>query len=425
MKTLFKNAKILDYQSETYKTEGNVVVTDNIITYVGSDIPNEKYDKIYDVNGNILMPGFVNCHAHTPMTLLRGFKDDVNLQDWLFNYIFPAEAKLTPNDIYWGQMLGIAEYVRAGITCAEENYFFTDEMLNADVKAGFRERISFGPKVNDTKIPTKYLEESYKSLSQKCTDLITLSIFIHSIYTINEQSILDTLTFARKHNIPVGIHLSETLTEVGDCTTKNKNQTPPQYLETLGFFDRPNALCAHCVHMDKDDLQILADYDASIATNPSSNIKLASGIPPIYAILNKGINVCIGTDGVASNNSLDMFKEMFLTACLPKANLYMPDVVTAKQVLKMATINGAKALGINAGEIKVGKLADIIVVDINSPHMHPFGDIASMLVYSAKSSDVCLTMVNGKVLYENGKYNIGESIADIYANCDKIRSRLQ
>ena len=176
--------------------------------------------------------------------------------------------------------------------------------------------------------------------------------------------------------------------------------------------------------MDKDDLQILSDYNVSVSTCPSSNIKLASGIAPIYAMQNKGINMTIGTDGVASNNSLDMFKEMFLVATLSKVNIYDASVVSARDVLKMATINGAKALGFNVGEIKVGKKADIILVDINKPHYYPQTNLLSHLVYAGKSSDVYLTMINGKILYENGEFFIGEDKETIYKKVNEIRERI-
>ena len=223
--------------------------------------------------------------------------------------------------------------------------------------------------------------------------------------------------------MPLSVHLSETLKEVGDCTQAKKGLTPPAYLESLGYLDR-ECLCYHCVHMDKDDLQILADYGASVATCPSSNIKLASGIAPVFAMQNKGLNIAIGTDGPASNNCLDMFKEMFLVATLSKVSLYDSSVVKASEVLQMATINGANALGVNSGEIKVGKNADIILVNTHSPHMQPENNLVSNLVYSARGSDVYLTMIGGKIKYYNGEYFIGEDIENIYKKANEIACRL-
>lgn len=425
--SLFKNAKVLDLTCEKGYKNGCVVVEDDTITYVGDLEPEIQADKIIDVKSNLLMPGFVNTHAHTAMTILRGIKDDASLQEWLFDNVIPREGKLTDDDVYWGQMLGIAEYVRGGITAMEENYFNYDGMTKAIAKSGIRARVSVGAKVSTPKEYNCYedLKSQYLIIKANTNSkLVSVSCFAHAIYSTDENKFFDILKFAKDNNLCLGIHLSETLKEVGDCTVEHNGLTPAGYLESLGYLFRP-CLCAHCVHMDKDDLQILADNDASVSTCPSSNIKLASGIAPIYAMLNKGINVTIGTDGVASNNSLDMFKEMFLVATLSKVSLYDPAVVSAKDVLKMATINGAKAMGLNSGEIKVGKNADIILVNLTEPHMQPQSNLISNLVYSAKSSDVYLTMVGGKVLYNNGEYNIGENIETIYENVNKIRERIE
>ncbi len=425
MKTLFQNAKILKLNTDNGYITGDVVVNGNIIEYVGKKAPNGSYDKVIDVNGNVLMPGFVNAHAHTAMTLLRGVKDDVPLQEWLMDGVVPMEEKMTDEDVYWGQMLGIAEYVRNGITTFEENYFNYEGFTKAINKSGLRARIGIGPKINDRNNNHYQYLENLLQIVKNNTDesLVNVVVYAHSIYTISEDQFYAMVKFANDKGYPFSIHLSETLKEVGDCTVEHKELTPPGYIESLGFLDRP-CLCYHCVHMDKDDIQILADYGASVATCPSSNIKLASGIAPIYAMQNKGINICIGTDGVASNNCLDMFKEMFLVSTLSKVSLYDPSVITAKEVLEMATINGARALGVNSGEIEVGRNADIILIDLNSPHMQPSTNIISNLVYSARGSDVYFTMVGGKVVYDNGKYNIGEDIEKIYEKVNEIRKRI-
>ena len=425
MKTLFQNAKILKLNTDNGYIIGDVVVNESTIEYVGKKAPKCVYDRVINVDGNVLMPGFVNAHAHTAMTLLRGAKDDVPLQEWLMDGVIPMEEKMTDDDVYWGQLLGIAEYVRNGITTIEENYFNYEGLTRAINKSGLRARIGIGPKINDSnKNHYEYLEKLLQIVKNNTDErLVNVVVYAHSIYTMNEDQFDAMVKFANDKGYPFSVHLSETLKEVGDCTVEHNNLTPPGYLESLGFLDRP-CLCYHCVHMDKDDIQILADYGANVATCPSSNIKLASGIAPIYAIQNKEINVCIGTDGAASNNCLDMFKEMFLVATLSKVSLYDPSVVTAKNVLEMATINGARALGVNSGEIEVGKNADIILVNLNSPHMQPEDNIISNLVYSARGSDVYFTMVGGKVVYDNGKYNIGEDIKDIINKANTIRKRL-
>lgn len=427
LKILFKNAKVLDLDREQGYFNGFVATCDDLISYVGESLPDGDYDKIIDVQGNLLMPGFVNAHAHTPMTLLRGVRDDSSLQEWLYDGVLPLEAKLTTDDIYWGQMLGMAEYARCGITSFEECYFGYEGICRAVAKAKYRARIGIGPVVvtDDNYDCYQDISKIY-DLITKSTDpkLVSMASYAHAIYSISEEKFFALLKLANEKNLPLSIHLSETLKEVGDCTQKHKGLTPPAYLEQVGFLDRP-CLCYHCVHMDKDDLQILADYEASVATCPSSNIKLASGIAPIFAMQNKGLNIAIGTDGVASNNSLDMFKEMFLVATLSKVSLYNPSVVSAVDVLKMATINGAKALNINSGEIRPGKNADIILVKLTEPHMQPTANILSNLVYSAKGSDVYFTMVGGEVKYNDGEYFLGEDIAKIYEKTNQIRKRLE
>lgn len=421
MKTLFKNARVLDLDNETGFINAEVLVEDDKIAFIGKNYDG-KADKEIDVDGNVLSPGFINCHAHSAMTVLRGVKDDVSLEEWLFDNMFPREEMLTKDDIYWGTKLAIFEYLRAGITCIQDYYFHEDAILKALDESGLRARVALGFLTGD-RLDEKYLEEQYEAI-KKCA-LIEPVITCHSVGVCSEEKFEKLVAFSKKTNLPTAIHLSETLKEVGDCTVKNNGLTPPQYLEQLGFFDR-KCSCFHCVHMDKDDLQILKDYDVDVVTCPSSNIKLASGIAPIYAMQNKDLNISIGTDGAASNNSLDMFKEMFLVSTLSKVNLYKPDIVSARDVLKMATINGAKTVGFSdIGEIKVGKKADLILIDTKKAHMQPEHNLLSNLVYSAKSSDVYLTMVNGKVLYENGKFNIGFDEAKVIEKVNEIANRIR
>lgn len=418
MKYHFYNANILAGGKILY---GDVIVEDEKITYVGKPI-NTSADIQIDVKNNLLMPGFVNAHVHTPMTLLRGIADDMELNSWLYDNIFPAEKKLTPEDIYWGEMLGIVEQVKAGITTFEECYFYYDEIIEAVKKAGVRCRLGL-PSTFDGKNNKEMADFLSKYISKLDNKLIKPVIYAHSIYTLSEEELCTLVDYSAKHKLPMSMHLAETLKEVGDCTVKNEC-TPPEYLEKLGFLDRPSTLY-HCVHLDKDDIRILADYEANVVTCPSSNLKLGSGIAPIYSMKEQGLNICIGTDGTASNNSLDMFKEMFLVATLNKATLYDASIISANEVLDMATKNGAKALGFeNCGDIKEGYFADLILVDLSKPHHQPLNNIISNLVYSAKSSDVYFTMVNGKILYENGKFNIGEDIEKIYENCQKITKRI-
>ncbi len=420
MKTLFKDALILDYKTNSL-ISGSVEVTGDKISRVGKFDTDGNYDRVIDCVGKILMPGFVNTHCHTPMTILRSIDDDAPLDKWLFDSVLPREALFTPDDVYWGEYLGIMESVSAGITAIEEGYFHNDRVSNVLDRSGMRGRIGIGPAMRKLDISNvEYLEQC--ALDVHNTDRVKTSCFIHSIYTTSKEAIEESIEFSIKHNIPLSIHLSETKKEVEDSLKANK-MTPTKYLDSLGFFDR-NTLCYHCVHLSDEDIKILKNHKANVATCPSSNLKLGSGVAPIYKMHKCGINISIGTDGVASNNNLDMFKEMYLVANLGKIAYPNETPLPAIEILKMATINGAKALGLNSGEIAEGKDADIILIDINKPHYYPTSNLISHLVYSGKSSDVILTMIGGKIVYDNGKYDIGEEPSIIYKKVNEIRERL-
>ncbi|MDD4686002.1 MAG: amidohydrolase [Clostridia bacterium] len=416
MKIWFYNAKVLQ---NSKIIQGDVLVQDNKIIYIGKNPPEFKADRKINVMGNLLMSGFVNAHAHTPSTILRGYADDLSLHNWL-DKIIPLERSLNDEEIYWSVMLGVLEYVKAGITCVEENYAKYLPIMEAYKKSGMRARMSIGyPNVNQLKV------DKLSSQNEKIKEYGFKAVcFAHSIYGTTQNQLDDLISFSKSENLPLSIHLSETLKEVGDCTVKY-DKTPVEYLEYLGFLDRPCTIY-HCVHTDKDDLKILADYNANIVTCSSSNLKLASGIAPLYAMQTAGLNIALGTDGAYSNNSYDFFKEMFLSATLNKALLYNAEILKAEEVLNMSTINGAKTLGYeNLGDIQEGYLADIILINLNQPHHMPQFNLISNLVYSAKSSDVYFTMIDGKIVYENGSFNIGEKIEDIYSNCEKIKNRLK
>ncbi|MFA6859934.1 MAG: amidohydrolase [Clostridia bacterium] len=429
MKILFKNASILLFDKEKI-LKGFVIVENSVITKVvdGNFSENEKiFDKVIDCENKILMPGFVNAHTHSAMTLFRGIKDDVCLEEWLFDNMLPLESNLANGDVYWGTMLAIAEQVRAGITSMQDMYYGILEIAQAVKKSGFRANICVGVgSVQNNNMLEKSFEENEKDFEElkKLSELIQPTVYSHSIYTQSQSALENAVMFSAKKKCPISIHLSETLKEVGDCMVAN-GLTPPQYLESLGFLDR-NCTIYHGVCMDKEDIELLASYGTNVVSCPSSNLKLGSGIAPLYAVKNAGINIALGTDGAASNNNLDMFKEMFLAATLQKAVLNDSRIFEAKEILEMATKNGAKALNLNlVGEIKEGYKADIILVDTNKPHWQPCNNLISNLVYSAKSSDVCLTMVNGKILYEDEKYYIGENLKTIFENCSKIVARLK
>lgn len=418
MKTLFKNVRVLNLEKGLLE-KADVLIKDDTISQIGKI--DCDADKIIEGNNNILMPGFVNAHAHNPMTLLKNTFDDYPLESWLFDNILPKEDLMTEQDVYWGEMLGIAESVKNGITSFEECYFHQEKMVEAIVRTKIRARVGMGKAIGDTS-----LEENIRALYSYCKDkpLVTNMLFAHAVYTYSVEELETMVRLSNELKLPLSIHMSETLKEVGDCDTAY-GKSPAGLLESVGYFDKP-CLVYHGVHCDKDDMQILAQYNVSVATCPASNIKLASGIAPVVSYLERGINVCIGTDGPASNNSLDMFKEMFLTSTLAKVYTGKANAISVIDILKMATINGAKALGFeNVGLVKQGWKADLILIDTNSLHFQPENDTISALVYSANGSDVKLTMVNGNILYEDGKFNIGEDIETIKMQCQKIANKLK
>ena len=293
------------------------------------------------------------------------------------------------------------------------------------LNSGIRMRIGIGPTMRDVGMSNaEYLKKELESITPKTPcSRIKPALFVHSIYTTNDTLIKESVDFAKTHNLPLTIHLAETQNEVDESLLKH-HKTPTKYLDDLHFFDVPT-LCYHSVHMSDEDIAILAKKNVSVSTCPASNLKLASGIADLLKLHESNINITIGTDGASSNNSLDMFKEMYLASTLSKVKNGKTDGLNALDILQMATINGAKALGFDVGVIKKGKQADIILIDTHSPHYYPLDNTISNIVYSGKSSDVTLTMIDGKIVYEDGKYFIGENIEDIYTHANDIRSRIK
>lgn len=397
-------------ENNTVIKNGIIYVEGDTIRYVSTqeDMPYYlEVDELIDGKGKIAMPGLVNAHCHSPMTLLRGYAGDRNLEDWLFHYILPMEQKLTPEDVYWGSMLGIVEMLKSGTTCFMDMYFHMDQVAQAVLDSGIRANIAFGPithpSVGEEVVNVSAAKEFLSTWNGAGDGRISNFIEIHSVYLYKEESIRQAAAFAKEQGVGIHMHLLETAFE--------KENTVAQYgvdsvrlAERCGMFDVPN-LAAHCVHLDDAQLEILKNYGVSVAHNPTSNLKLASGVARIPEMLDLGINVAIGTDGTASNNNLNMFEEMHLAALLHKGVSMDATVVSAPTAIRMATANGAKALGLEGqvGQIKPGFKADLILVDMNKPHLVPVHDAEAALVYSAQGSDVDTVMVNGKVLVQGGR----------------------
>lgn len=415
MITKFTNALIMTSPVEEI-ISGELVIEDNLIKFIGKQYKG-KTDNVIDCKGNLLMAGFINCHTHSSMTLLKGISDSDTLEDWLYKKMNPIENSLTESDIYTGTVLAIAEFLKNGITCFQDCYFMPRNIVKAIKDCGIRAVVG----LSQNKTLKDYeaiedLEKLYLSLKDE-SELIDYLFYCHSVYTCNETQFFNAIKLAKKYDKMVATHMSETLTEVGLCTQTHGGMTPVMLLESYGFFD-VKCLLAHGVHLQKEDYEILKKYNLSIAHNPSSNLKLGSGIANLKSLKNNNINICLGTDGSASNNKLDMFREMYLSSVLQKTLLNDTTLVTSEEALSMATINGAKALNNNKiGSLKKGNFADIIMIDMHSINNKVCNNIKSNLVYACGAEDVLMTMVNGKILYENGKFNVPVINQIISKNC--------
>jgi 5-methylthioadenosine/S-adenosylhomocysteine deaminase len=411
---------------------GAVAVVGDTITALGpaADIAGTDATEVIDANGGIIMPGLVNTHTHAAMTLFRGLADDLPLMDWLNDHIFPAEALLDRNKVHTGSLLGCAEMILSGTTTFCDMYLFEDAVAQAAKTAGMRAVVgevlydfpspNYGPIEKGFEF-TRRLIETWQD-----DPLVTIAVEPHSPYLCAPELLTRAADLARDHQVPMVIHLSETRSEVDDMQARY-GATPVQHLDNLGVLDA-NLLACHCVVLSDDDMNLLAANDVKVSHNPESNMKLASGVSPVSDLVERGVCTALGTDGCSSNNNLDLFGEMDMAAKLHKASSLDPTVMDAATVLRMATIDGARALGLEAvtGSIEVGKKADIIVVDTCKPHLTPMYHPASHLVYAVTGSDVCATVVNGRVLMKNRRLlhmDLQQVMSDARQIADEIRSR--
>lgn len=359
-----------------------------------------------DARGKVVLPGLINTHTHIPMVLFRGIADDLNLQDWLTKYIFPAEAKnVTREFVVAGTRLGLAEMISGGTTTYADMYYFEDAIAEETKKAGLRGVL--GETVIDFPVPDNKTWPEAMSYTEKFLkrwkgdSLITAAIAPHAPYTVNTQHLNEVRALAERVDSPIIIHLAEAPTET-EFMAKTYNSSPAAYLEKINFLSS-RVLAAHVVHVNSQEIATLKQREVGIAHCPQSNMKLASGTSPVPAMLNAGLRVGLGTDGAASNHDLSLWEEIDTAAKLHKLIAGDPTVVPAQQALAMATIGGARALHLEKeiGSIETGKRADVILVDLNAPHLTPLYTLYSHLVYAAKASDVTETIVNGRVLMRN------------------------
>lgn len=397
----------------------DLLVENNRIKLIAKNIPLEGIDKVIDCDGNLLMPSFKNAHAHTAMVFARSASDDLPLHNWLFDCIFPMEAKFQDGDIYHLTKAGILEYLSGGISAAFDMYFKPLEIIKASEELGFREVILA---TSDAE-PISLLRERYLTLNKK-DSLISYQIGIHAEYTVKEERIKDVCGLINELKCPAFIHIGETIDEVNGCIERH-GLRPIEYLDSLGFFNYGGG-GYHCNYFSQNEIDICKKRHIDIITCPGSNLKLASGIAPLATYQKEGLRISIGTDGASSNNSLDMFKEMYLASCLQKVVNKDPSVMNGYDVLKMATVNSAHTMRLNDIDIlEEGKIADIIMIDLKNPAMQPINNIEKNLVYAGSKDIVKMTMVNGKILYYNHQFYINENIDEIYKKAQEITERLK
>ena len=417
------NARVLTMEQGKDIFWGEVHIKGNRISYVGdaANAPKEEWDRQIDAEGNVVMPGFKNAHTHSAMTFLRSYADDLPLHEWLNNQIFPMEAKLTPDDIYHLSKLAIMEYLTSGTTANFDMYLTPDTIAQASLDCGFRTVMVGG--LNNFSQSFESLEEWLNKYNNP-EELVTFQLGFHAEYTNSRENLEKLAALVQKYKAPISTHSSESAGEVEGCIERH-GMTPTALFNSLGMFDYGGS-CYHCVYMTDEDLDIMAQKGICVVTNPASNLKLASGIADITRMLEKGVHIAIGTDGPASNNCLDMFREMFLVTGLAKVRENNAAAVSADNVLRMATVEGAYAMGLKDADVLAeGKFADLIVIDLNQPNMQPINNIVKNIVYSGSKQNVKLTMVNGKVLYEDGKFFIGIPAQEVYAKANEIISRMR
>ncbi len=407
----FCNGRVLRFGGGMRMTNEEVWVDGGRIAYVGpkpETLP--AFERVIDLGGDLLLPGFKNAHTHTAMTFLRSYADDMPLQDWLYKQVFPNEAKLTPEAVYDFTRLGILEYLSSGITASFDMYVKNDAYAAANIDSGFRTVICGA--LNNFDRDPEDLEREFLKFN-RLHELVGFRLGIHAEYTTCMERMEYMASLAGKYKAPCYTHLCETRAEVQGCIERY-GVTPPQLLDSIGLFDYGGG-GFHCVWMSEDDIALFARKKLWAITNPCSNLKLASGIAPLDRLAAAGVPLAIGTDGAASNNALDFFREMYLASVLQKVSLSDAAAGGADRVLEMGCVGGARAIGLdNCDDIAPGKCADLVALDLQRPNMQPLHNIPRNVVYAGSKENVRLTMVNGRVLYERGEFFIGEEPGKIY-----------
>ena len=428
---LFNDITVLTEEGKTVP-HAYVTVQDGEIAHFQLERPEGAFDRIYDGRGKLLLPALYNAHAHVPMTLLRGRGDNLPLDRWLNEAIFPFEDHITEEDAYHGTLLGIAEMLRFGVVSFTDMYFCTDARARAVLDSGIKCNLSdcvvcMEPGVTYHDLPLAKENEQWIARYHGAGEgRLIVDMSLHAEYTSTPEMVASLAQATKDAGLRMQVHVSETQKEVAECLERH-GKTPPAYLADLGLFDVPTT-ADHCVWLTDEDRRILADKGVFVACCPASNAKLGSGIANVKAMKEAGIMLTLGTDGVASNNNHNMFKDLYLLALMQRAGDADPVSLSAEELVTIATRNGALSQGRqDCGLIQTGAKADLIVLDIDTPWMQPVHTMAENVVYSAEGSDVVLTMVDGTILYENGEFttiDIEKEIAETRAAREGILARM-
>ncbi|SEO29733.1 amidohydrolase [Propionispora vibrioides] len=398
---ILKNVELLSDCDELIQTD--ITISDDCITSIGTAMETGDKARVIDCIDKLAIPGLINTHTHAAMSLFRSYADDMLLMDWLENKIWPAEANLTAEDVYYGTLLAIAEMLKTGTTTFADMYFYMPQVAEAVAESGIRAVLARGMTGLGANALQSLAESEafYRDYHHTADERITVMLGPHAPYTCPPDYLKKVVALAQKLGAEIHIHLSETAGEVENCF-KQYGKSPIELMSELGVLDC-GVLAAHCVHVSTEDIQIMRQKQVRVAHNPGSNMKLASGIAPVPQMLAAGLCVGLGTDGAASNNNLDMLEEIRLTALLHKVSTRDPLVIPAQTAVKMATAFGAQALGLSdkVGRLAPGLKADIVLLDMNSPHWCPRHNRLSLLAYSASAGDVHTVIANGKIVVEN------------------------
>lgn len=415
------NALVMPMTSDCSVFRGEVWTDGGRIAYAGAPRAGElpEFEREIDLNGDLVLPGFKNAHAHSAMTFLRSYADDLPLQSWLFDKVFPLEARLTPEAVYAFTRLAVLEYLSGGITASFDMYFHRDAYARANIDCGFRTVIcgalSAGDKIS-------VAADDYAKFNA-LDPLISYLPGVHAEYTADEKLLRGMSELVHELKSPFWTHNSETKSETDGCFERH-GMSPAEYLDSLGLYDFGGG-GYHCVWFSERDIEIFAEKGLWAVTCPCSNAKLASGIAPLERFEKRGVRLAVGTDGPASNNALDMFREMYLACVLQKLRLNDAAACPAENILLAACSGGARAMGLNGCDsLAEGKAADLAVISLHRPNMRPIHDVAKNLVYSGTRDDVRMTMVAGRILYENGEFHVGCDAEEIYAEAEKYTKEL-